>query len=273
MGSKSSNKQTTTTKPWEPQGEALQQLFAGAGQLLNQPPQLFDSSRVAGQTPDQTAAQQMLRSNVPQLQQQAQVTNQSNQQLLGASDVGNNPIVADAIQAALNPLARQFTDVVLPSLKLGVNDAGSSSRQGVLEANVTRDFNETSSNLVGRLMGDFYNKGLDAQAKGVALSPNVAGMLNLGPQNLANIGDANQAFQQALLSDEVARFNEAQNAPLTNLINYRNLITGGFGGTTTGPTGFQDPSTIGSILGGGLAGYGATGGPVGAGVGALAAFL
>lgn len=262
MGSSGSGKtQTTTAVPWAPQGEALQKLFAGAAGLLNNPPDIFPGSRVAERTPQQIQAEEMLLAQVPELQRQAQVATQGNELLLGAADVGNNPVVQNAIQAALNPLARQFTDVVLPSLKIGQTDAGTSSRQGVLEANALRDFNETSGNVVGRLMGDFYKSGLEATARGAALAPGISNMVNLGAQNVGQVGDARQLFQQAVLDDEVARFVEQENQRLTSLANFRNLIMGNFGGTTTGPTGVQNPSRFGSALGTGLTVGGATKNP------------
>lgn len=260
MGSQpsGSTKQTTTAVPWAPQGNQLESLFQHAENYLNQgPAPVFTGPRVADQTPAQQQAASMLTRNVGALNQQAQQAQQSVGQLLTASDVGNNPVVQDAIQAALNPLARQFTEKVMPSLRIGGIDGGntSSSRQGVIEAMAARDFNETSSNLIGRLMGDFYKSGLDAQTRGVALSPSIANLTNLGGQTLAQVGDAEQAYQQTLINAAMQEEVDRANQMPQFLSNFRNLITGGFGGTTTSPTGVQNPSDLGSLIGGGMSGY------------------
>jgi len=275
MGSGSPDQQTTTAEPWGPQGQELLKLFEGASQYLSQgAPETFKGPRVASQDPAQTQAQAGLLNNASVLDQQAQAANASNQQLLNASDVGNNPIVADAIQASLNPLARQFTNVVLPSLKLGGIDSGgsSSSRQGVLEANAANDFNQVSSDMIGKLMGQFYGQGLDAQTKGVALSPQVQSMVNAGSRNQALVGDARQSYQQQLINADVNKFYEDRDSGLNSLFNFRNLITGGFGGTTTSP-GNQQPSSLGQLIGGGLSGFAATGTPFGAVAGGVATQL
>lgn len=276
MGSDAPSNQTTTAVPWGPQGDQLKVLLEQAQALFQAgPPEQFPGSGVAPQTPDQLRAQGAARSNVKSLDKQATAAQTSNQSLFNASDVGNNPVVQRAIQSALNPLARQFTTQVLPNLKIGgINSGGSSSsRQGVLEANATNDFNQVSSDLVGSMMGNFYGQGLDAQTRALSLAPELAGMTNMGAQNLAAVGDSNQIFAQQVLSDEKQKFDIAQNAQLTNLANFRNMITGGFGGTTTSPTGVQNPSQFGQAVGTGIATFGATGNPWLAGGSALASFL
>ncbi len=265
MGSKSSKTQTTTATPWGPQGGQLKILLNAANDYFNNGPAAqYQGSGVAPQNYMQKAATAGLTANAANLDAQATTAQTANQSLFNADDVGNNQVVSDAIAASLNPLAKQFTTQVLPALKLGGIDSGgsSSSRQGVIEANAVNDFNQTSSDLVGRLMGQFYGQGLDAKTKALSLSPGLAGMTNAGAMNLANAGDAQQMYQQLLLNDEISRFNTAENADLTHMMNFKNLITGGFGGTTTSPTGQQPGSAFGSALGGGLAAYGAGVNPV-----------
>ena len=268
--------QTTEAEPWGPQGDALKKLLRHAEQWFKSEGSqnnVYEGQTVADQSQAQLDAQETLLGNVSELDSQAQAANESNQQLLNASDVGNNPIVADAIQSALNPLAKQFTNVVLPSLKVdGMGGGYTSSRQGVIEANASRDFGDTSSNLVGQLMGDFYNKGLDAQSRGVALAPSVQAMVNAGGRNQAAVGDAQQSYEQQVLTDAQQKFYTDQNSPLDRLFNYRYLITGSFGGSTTSPAS-QQPGTLGQMIGGGLTGYAATGNPWGAAAGAAVPLL
>jgi hypothetical protein len=85
---------------------------------------------------------------------------------------------------------------------------------------------------------------------------------------LADVGRQREAMAQALINDQIARWNFEQQMPADKLAQYAQLIRGDFGGTrsTTAPY-----SSGAGILGGATAGAGAGApfGPWGAGVGAI----
>jgi hypothetical protein len=276
MSSGKSKTQTTTSQPWEPQGDALKELFAAAQAFFdNDPPANFSGDLVADLNPTQLAAQEQLLANVPALNESATNAITANESLFNADDVGNNQVVQDALQAALNPLSRQFSDVILPNLKIGGIGAGQtgSSRQGVLEALTTRDFEANANDLIGKLMGQFYGQGLDAKTKALSIAPSLHNLINAGAKNTAAVGDVRQGQAQSEIDAEAFKFNQDRDAELNHLINFRNLITGNFGGTTTAPTGSANPDPLGSAIGGGLLGFATTASPWGAAAGALSGLL
>jgi hypothetical protein len=95
---------------------------------------------------------------------------------------------------------------------------------------------------------------------------------------LSAVGTDQQAMNQAQLTDLVNRWNFNQNAPWNELVQYGQLVTGGFGGTSTTNAPSPQSSPLMGAAGGALSGAALAqmvGGPVGwgAGIGALIGIL
>lgn len=134
------------------------------------------------------------------------------------------------------------------------------------------------------------NAGIQGSQSSAALAPGIQQMGLTGTQSMLGAGDIENAYWQALLNDEVNRFNFTQAQPWQQLQNYSNAVYGlpGLGGSQTSvPTesgGFAGAlggaatglGLLSSAQGAGLLGAGAASGPIGwgaIGLGALLGFL
>lgn len=121
-------------------------------------------------------------------------------------------------------------------------------------------------------LGSLFGQQGAMQQGAAGLIPALSGMDFRNLQAALGVGSALDQLAQAQLSDEVARHNFEQNAPLMNLQNYANLIYGSPSFGTTTMTQQTSSNPLAGLLGGGLAGLGAAGSLFGsAGAGPMAA--
>lgn len=281
-GGKSSDTKQTTV-PWGPQQPYLKDLFARAQTELNKPgPHFFPSSTVAGFTPLQWQGQRMAvdaaRGGLTDLGQSAAGANNF---LLG--DVLNpesNPYLQRSVDAALGRTTRAFNEDVLPGIRSSFVGAGQggSTRHAIAEGIAMDRLQQNMGNTAASMYSQAYNQGLDAMLRGVALSPQTGQMLMTPSGVVSAVGADQQAMKQAQLSDEVNRWNFEQNAPWNELTQYGQLISGGFGGTSTTSAPSPERNPFMGAAGGALSGAALAkmvGGPVGwgAGIGALIGIL
>jgi hypothetical protein len=128
-----------------------------------------------------------------------------------------------------------------------------------------------------------YAEGLDALAKGTALTPTVQAAQLAPAQTLAGVGAQRRSYEQALIDSAIQQYNYNQALPYLNLAQYQNFIQGGYGGQTTSQSSMPGANPFLAGLGGALSGaasgamLGSFGGPpgmaIGAGAGALAGTL
>ena len=131
------------------------------------------------------------------------------------------------------------------------------------------------------------NAGVQGSQSALGLAPALQQMGLAGTQSMLGAGDVENAYWQALLNDEVNRFNFSQAQPYASLQNYTNAVYGlpGLGGQqVTSPTesgGFAGAlggaatgvGLLGAAQSAGLIGAGVASGPVGWGVVGLGALL
>jgi hypothetical protein len=100
----------------------------------------------------------------------------------------------------------------------------------------------------------------------LSLAPQFAQQDYIDIAQLAAVGQAREQMAQALINDQIARFNYAQQLPYNKLAQYQGLIQGNYGGTetTTTPT---NNNVGGALLGGAGAGLGLAQSIFGAGLG------
>ncbi len=280
-GGSSDTKQTTV--PWGPQQPYLKDLFSRAQQELNAPgPNYYPSSTIAPFTPRQWQGQNLaLRTAWGDLTNLGQRAAGANEFLLGdALRPESNPYLQQSVDAALGRTTRAFNEDVLPNIRstfVGAGQGGS-TRQGIAEGIAMDRLQQNLGDTAASMYSQAYNQGLDAMLRGVALSPQT-GQLLLAPSGVVSaVGADQQAMNQAQLTDEVNRWNFEQNAPWNELAQYGQLITGGFGGTSTTSAPSPERNTLMGAAGGALSGAALAqmvGGPVGwgAGIGALIGIL
>lgn len=199
--------------------------------------------------------------------------------------VSSNPAMQDAIGAAIRPLMQNYMQNVIPNIRMGAAFGGQSgsSRAGVAEGIATQSLFQQMGDTAATMANQGYQTGLDALVRGMALAPQTVGMTLMPSQIYDAVGLQRQQQQQAVLDAERARFYENKFLPLTMAQNAASMAFGmpGTGvASSTAPTGIRSPSPIASGLGGAAAGYAlgsalpfASGGPIGAGIGALLGIL
>ena len=289
MGGKSGGSQTVTqsAKPWSAQIPYLRTLFSEAEKLRQSGgPAYYPGATLAPQNDNQTAAQDYL-TNYATGQGQGISDAISNNLRFNLDNVLNpdsNPYIQQAAQSLAQPIYQQLNDSTLPTIQNAAANSNNlgSSREALLETGARQSADQAVANATAGLYSTAYGQGLDANSKAVALLPSTIQSI-LSPGTIqGTVGDAQQAYQQAVIQDALNRYNYEANLPYANLSAFQNFVSGNYGSQGSSTTsGGNTASTIGSALGGGLSGY-ALGGALGmgtagslglGGLGALAAFL
>lgn len=260
MADAASQNVVTTAQPPNFQLPSLQRLMGFANNIVEKPRRFFPGPTVAPQNQFQTGAQQAALD----FAQGASAPLASN--IIGANqftttsvlDPASNPFLQAAAQNAAFPIARNFEQSILPSIRQGAAASGNSgsSRQGIAEGLAA----QATADAIQRATTDIFNQGfqssLDASLKSQALAPSVLGLGVLPAQIQAGVGDALQGQQQAELQGAIDRFNFGQLEPTLRAQDFQNLIGGNFGGTTTsaGTAQGAQPSSFERVLAGGSLG-------------------
>ncbi len=129
------------------------------------------------------------------------------------------------------------------------------------------------------MAADIYGQGLQRAGQAAQLIPSLDQARFANASNLMGLGGQQQAYDQALLDQQLKLWNAQQARPWEQVARYNAIAgqAGGLGGTqiTTSP-GATQPSTMQRVLGGGLAGAGlgsAIFPGIGTGIGAAAGGL
>lgn len=283
MGNKAPSKTTTTNKfEMSPeQRRLLEPTIPIALNYLKNPPKLPGYSQIAGFNPNQTAAQNMLLGQVvPGQQEFAGNIQDANQFLLSPDilDPNTNPALAQWMQAATRPLEQSLMETVLPGVRGEAITAGQfgGSRQGIAEGLATGRTMQAMGDVSANIANQGYQSGLDAMARGLALSPQTMQAMAQPALTQGAVGDVQRNMEQMLLQEQWYKDMYAQMAPFLAAQEVAAMAQGFPGGTSTATMTGGQPSGggIGGALSGGMgglslaAGLGATG-PWGLGIGAL----
>jgi len=255
---------TTTQKadPWEGIQPYLEQLYGAGQQWFQSPgPSYYPESTIAGQAPETLAAQQAITERAlagsPLLQQAQENTLATLQgQYLGA-----NPYLDYMYGAATQPLMRQFNEQVMPGVA-GQFAAGGRYGSGAQQAalgqasdSLGRALGSTAANIYGTN----YEHERQRQQAALMIAPGLAQADYADLQQLLGIGGQRQAYEQALLNADIARWDYGQNQPLQKLQAYNALLQGAspYGTSTSSQSG--GGSGLLGALGGASTAYGLAG--------------
>lgn len=268
--------------PWWGQQPYLMDLFAQAqARQKSGGAQYYPGSTIQAIDPATTQglgyAEQVAQSQLPQQAQQLQGA-QTN--LLNAADINNNPNLQAAITAATEPTIRQFTDAggtlsQIRSNAIGTGQFGG-TRQGIAEGIALDRLSQNTLNIGAQMAQAAYGQGLEAQARGIALAPNVTQATLQPATTLDAVGQERRALEQQFIDDAIQRWNYQQQLPDQNLARYQSLVSGGFGGqSTTDATGTRTNPVLTGLGGAAMGAYVGSvvpgvGTAVGAGIGLLA---
>ncbi len=256
-----------------------------AGTISNAP---YPGATPVGPSPDTLAAQNFLRgySLGPGAGLGGQALSATQ---FGLSDVlypEANPALRATQAAAIRPVTEAYTDPggVFSNIRAGAINAGQfgGSRQGIAEGVAGGRYLSTIGDISAKIASEGYERGLGTFERTLAMAPQTFALGAQPAVGLSAVGAQGEAYQQTQEDYNAASRMWALNAPWMPLQNYANIVYGGIqAGTRTDTAGsapqVNKPMTA---LGGAAAGayvgsqiYPGWGTVIGAGVGALAAWL
>ncbi len=231
------------TKPFLQYGmsEALRQYQAGA-------PQFYQGQTYAGFTPQTEQALRMQEQRAlagSPLVQQGQATLGSFLGSTGAQGQYVPPaqsgLLTGAIQRALDPVQARVQSQLAQRGRLG---------SGAAADVMTRALGDVAANVAYRDFDTQRRLGLQA----AQLAPSMAAADYSDISRLQQVGAAREAQAERGIQEAMQRYQYEQNAPMTQLAQYQNLIAGFPQGTTsTQITPYFEPSTGQKFLGGAAA--------------------
>ncbi len=280
---------STTTQELSPeQKELLGLALPAVRDISENTPQLFPGSTIAGFDPLQQFAQQLAAQTalgpvagtantalnatnfgigtgaqaagaLPSLTGAAGQANPAFQFLTSGAllDPNTNPVLGAQSAAAIQPIADQLMNRILPGItnQAVADGAVGGSRQGVAQGLAIQDFLRQAGNITTGIQNNAFNTGLGAMTNAVgqgfgATSSGVGQGLNFGLQSLLNapnavemsllppdiinsIGQQRQQLSQAQLSEEAQRFLNEQIMPFLVAQDIASLAFGIPGGTVT----------------------------------------
>lgn len=272
----------TRSDPWEGQQGYLREIFGLAQR--NYRDALGDRlpDQLVADVPQatQTAQQNVLRNVAPQ---QRTLANQALEATrFGLTDVldVDNPRTQAAITAATRPITENLLEQALPAITSEAVLSGNlgSTRQGVAQGQAIGRAAREVGDVGSRLAYDAYNRGLNTFERTLALAPQAQQML-ITPELAADaVGQQQRAYEQELLNQELTRRTFDQDLADVALSRYASLVSGAFGGSTSGSTTAPGQraspyAPLGGALSGASLGAQIFPGPWGAGIGGALGLL
>jgi len=276
-----SDTQTTIQKsePWAQQipyltgdpKKGIAGLFPEANRLYQSAgPLYYQGQTVADMSPERAAA---LAAQAARAQSGSPLTAAGATELgktLGGAYLNANPYLQSAIDAASRGVTRNYQDAVAPGIDSAFSLAGRYGSGAHVAAHDAAEQNLAAQ--LGDLAGNLGYQGYATERANMlnALSavPAYAQADYADIAQLSDVGRQREAMAQALINDQIARWNFEQQMPADKLRQYAGLVQGNLGGTTSTT---QPYSSGAGILSGATSGAGLGGmfGPWGAGIGAI----
>jgi hypothetical protein len=215
-GSSGSTQTVTTSAPWGPLQQPLQDVIAKAGQLygagsftpLNTPFQ-----RTADFTPEQLQAQGMGAARATNGSPLNAAAGNYLSGVLGGSYLSSNPFTS----SVANQAAAAVKDQISRSGRYGDNTA---TARGITEA-------------MAPILNQNYQTERGYQQQAASYAPQLAAQDYIDISALNQIGQDRQAQAQALLNEQAQRFNTQATAPQNALATYLSFLSGSPNPATT----------------------------------------
>jgi hypothetical protein len=243
---KGSMQGSQTSEPWWAQAQRLhQEVYPEASRLYRSGPlQYYPGQTVATQSPyTHQAIENLATQGRPE-----SLTGQGQAQF-GKTIAGDyltldsNPYLKSALSNTMNDIQGRVAGTFGTR---GGNNYGSSAHQEWLGRNLM----EAAS----PILNQNYQTERGRQLNAAQLAPQIGAA---GATALGQAGAMNDAYQQALINADKARFDFQQNAPWDALAKYQGILSGNLGSSTVTNTPYFQANPYLNALGGGLAGYGA----------------
>lgn len=249
---------TTTSAPWSAQQPFLQNLFNRANTLYaSGGPQYFSGSTVA---PLSSMTQGGIDAMYNRGMQGSPVNQAAQNQVMQTAQgdfLGGNQFLDGMYDRAASAVTRNFREAQVPGMNAVFASSGRTgsglhaNAYDMQQDNLGRSLEGLASNLYGMDYANERQRMLQASA----LAPSLAEQDFRDSQAMLQAGSIQDGQNQAMLSDEVNRFNFNQMRPFDNLNRYASYIGGSYGqqGSQTSPL---YENRAGQGVGGALAGYG-----------------
>jgi len=248
--------QTVKNVPWSGVQPYLKDVFGQAQNLSNQQMEYYPGQTYADLDPLQMQGmfQGLQFANGPG-QSYINSALQSQQSMMNAADVQNNPHVQGMIDISNRSIADDFMQRINPAIEGGAVAAGQygGSRQGIAQGLAAEGAAQAAGDASTRILNDAYGRGLEAQARGLALSPQTMQLGFLPGQTAERVGSVLQGQEQRGIDEAMARHNFSQNEGWDRLSRYNQLLNGGLGFSTQ-TSSMPGGSPVAGALGGAMTG-------------------
>lgn len=236
-GSTTTTESTNTSKPW--QQEYYARMLAQAGHLFDQGlPDYYKGPTVAGFTPAQMESMN-LTSNYVTGGAQDMMNNQNQiyqQMMSGQVNTGAGSPYANMADAYKRQAVGQAQDAMseLRTSQVAYQPGGSSRGQ-LLNERVMEDTNQGISDNLASMYGQAYDNAQQKQVQALGQYGSIMNMpLEMSKQLYNRVGLPQQTLNQALMDDQKKRYDYNAMKPWQNLAQYKDFITGNFGGVNAG---------------------------------------
>lgn len=252
---------TQTSAPWSAQVPYLKEIFKRAQDYGNTPREYYDFNTYA--SPDSATLEGLDRQYNRALEGSPLYNEAREQNLATISgdylSPDSNPALQDTIDAANDSVLRSYRNSVIPGLQSAFSGAGryGSGMQQIAEQEAANDLTKRLSRNATNIAFNNYNNERNRQVNAISSAPAFAQADYADIGQLLDVGAQREAIDQQGIDEQMNRFDFNQDEPLSRLNNYRGLVSGDYGGTTTS-TG-RNPnykSRTSALLGGMMGGLG-----------------
>lgn len=207
MGSSSGESKSTTTQNLTPEQQSLVSLaMPQYQQFAASNPTLPGAAGVAGFNPNQVAGQNAVLGSTGTMGDIVGTAGNQVKDISGGSllDVGNNPVVQNAVKATTDPIFQNLAEKTLPQLQAtgaagsGVNYGG--SREGVAEGQAVQGAQRAAEGAAANVVAPAYTSGLNATMQALGLAPTTAAAQALPGATTSSVGDVQQQQAQNVLN-------------------------------------------------------------------------
>lgn len=242
--------QTQTTSPWGPLQEPITNAVDSYSNLVSQPLEYFPTSTVAPQSANTQAGTSALAGTAPtQTATSNQATRAYNFNLNNLLNPESNPFLRASADNAVSVVMENLMKNVLPYVGRGAVQAGGygGTAHANLDLNAINNAVREGMNMTENMYSNNYGNNLQAYMQSLGMTPMIQQAQTTPAQTMLQAGGITDAYNQAVLNDEVNRHNFEQTAQMDVLDRYLRTLFGGPGGQVVG-TEETDPSAVDKLI-------------------------
>ena len=259
LGGGGGGSQTTRSEPSEIQAPYLKDVYKQAQQQFQAGPlQTYPGTYTAAPSEAQLTGEEMLKG--ASAGQAAAVTGSLfpafQNALMSPAQAFSDPMLQASLTAGLRPMEAGASKL-LTQARRDSAQAGQlgGTRRGILERGVISDYLQQASDAASKLYGGVYGDITKSRAATLGLTPQILGAFSTPAQTLMTAGQLEQARRQAAIDEQRQKFEFAQQAPITALNQYANIVAGNIlPGSTTVSGGGRSGGGLQGALGGAATG-------------------